>query len=460
MKHVTLAMALLLVAWAPAQAEELPAEQRVFVEWQTPQGEVYVGEEFPVRIRLGIDEPYFKAHAVQLFKQALQVPVQITATWPGVVVERTRLDPAGDAEAQRTFVLNGDVVPADRGGVEERDGRRYRILTFQRTVRLEEAGAVALAAPLVRVAFAQQFEEDFLGERVPVEPRFFTVKGVPVRLVVAELPTAGRPALFSGAIGDYVIVAAAPDRTELAAGETLTYSLRLSGFGNLARIDPPALGDLGDWEVRGARAEQTEAGTVVERSFVYELAPKRAGTLTLPALSFAYFRPGSEPGYCTLETQPTAIRVKPRPGEAVPHDPTDAPSSAASERSEPVWLYGVLGAIVGALAVLFVGRKRRAAQGEPESARDPARIEAARAALTAHADEATLSAFLAAHLDCAPAALVSPRLRTRLETAGVPAALAQRTAATLEALVAARYGGSPAGVEPDLVAALQSALTT
>jgi hypothetical protein len=62
------------------------------------------------------------------------------------------------------------------------------------------------------------------------------------------------------------------------------------------------------------------------------------------------------------------------------------------------------------------------------------------------------AAVLAARLDCAPAALVSPDLARRLVASGLPPAVSQPAARMLEALVGARYGG--VRPEPEAAASL------
>jgi hypothetical protein len=61
--------------------------------------------------------------------------------------------------------------------------------------------------------------------------------------------------------------------------------------------------------------------------------------------------------------------------------------------------------------------------------------------------ETALAEFLAAHLGCAPAAVISPDLAERLSAAGVPGDLAGRTAGLVAGLVAKRYGGEGNGGE-------------
>ena len=78
----------------------------------------------------------------------------------------------------------------------------------------------------------------------------------------------------------------------------------------------------------------------------------------------------------------------------------------------------------------------------------PARIDVSSAA-TASAIRQTTTWRLcptAASNPADAAAVIAPDLRARLAAAGVPVDLAARTAALLEALVAARYGsGAPSG---------------
>ena len=55
-----------------------------------------------------------------------------------------------------------------------------------------------------------------------------------------------------------------------------------------------------------------------------------------------------------------------------------------------------------------------------------------------------LAEYLASRLDCPAPSVIAPDLAARLRSAGAPAELAARTAALMERLVNARYGGDPA----------------
>ena len=65
------------------------------------------------------------------------------------------------------------------------------------------------------------------------------------------------------------------------------------------------------------------------------------------------------------------------------------------------------------------------------------------------------TAYVAARLGCAPAAVITPDLSARLAARGVPAELAEATARQVEKLVGARYGGTVDDeAESDATAAL------
>ena len=133
-------------------------------------------------------------------------------------------------------------------------------------------------------------------------------------------------------------------------------------------------------------------------------------------------------------------RFRPVPEEGAAEDSGIAADEGPGLGS--VLLLAVVALLLAAGAVL--ARRRLRAPVEP-SAADRARAEARRA-LDAGADPAdVLAGWLAARLGCAPAAVISPDLESRLRAAGESRERAATLAALQERLVAARYGGAPPG---------------
>ncbi len=445
---VAAAAVVAVVGAAPAApaAEDPPA--RAFLEWAVPGGSRWAGESVPVTLRVGVDAAFFSASAAPLSPRPMDVPVHVRA--PGFVGDAVK----GDADAP-TFALDDDVVAASRTRDETRDGRTFRVLEVVRRRVLAGPGEVVLAAPTLRYSWAARFDVDALGRRVPADRREETVTGAGLALHVLPLPAEGRPAGFGGAVGHFTVRAAAAPAA-LRVGDSLRLTLDVEGEGNLGHFEPPPFPGGDTFHVFG-RVETARAGG---RTFLWDLTPLSAAAAEIPPIPFAYFDPGPPGEYRVARTEAIPLRVTVPAGGAAGVDPP-APAEGGTPRPRPPWWRGRVGAAVisslvsGLFTLVVVGLlKRRLTRGRPSASGPPggdraARVRTAAAAFegAAAAEGADLSTalanFLAAALDCPPAAVVSPDLAARLRAAGVPADGSTRTAALLERLVAARYGGGP-----------------
>jgi len=190
--------------------------------------------------------------------------------------------------------------------------------------------------------------------------------------------------------------------------------------------------------------------------------PLWVGAAEVPGVAFAYFDP--EAGYRICRTEPIALEVSPLPaGATLRFLPGEegrraipgrndlyglkplAPGRDASTAPSPALFGAVLLApwlLAGALLAWLRGRERARRDPEGRAARGAA--AAVRAALEVPEPdlEAALAAYLAARLRVRPAAVIGPGLAARLEASGAAPGPARRLEALLEALVAARYGGT------------------
>jgi len=205
------------------------------------------------------------------------------------------------------------------------------------------------------------------------------------------------------------------------------------------------------------RIEETIGG---ERVATYDLAPVDERVERVPPIAFSFFDPNEPAGYRTVETEPIPLVVRPAPPEpSTSRAASDAPEAGPLHRPPRTGRdFGTLGgiALTAALAIALVAIARRASRRRHSRLRTAAESERAHAAASAfrarvkrdHVDTtAALSEFVAQKLDRPAAAVITPDLAQHLVQAGVDHDLAARTAAALERLLAARYGGA---APPDL----------
>ena len=125
-----------------------------------------------------------------------------------------------------------------------------------------------------------------------------TLKTKPLTLTVQPIPETGRPPHFNGAIGEYQI-SAEIERGWVEVGHALTFTVRVSGHGNIQTVTPPQLPAITGVMVSGPKL--VENTTATSRVYAYVLTPARTGALRIPAIKYAYFDP-SRAAYATIQT--------------------------------------------------------------------------------------------------------------------------------------------------------------
>jgi hypothetical protein len=133
----------------------------------------------------------------------------------------------------------------------------------------------------------------------------FEVSSDPVRVTVKPLPEEGRPAGFTGGVGDFRVNAGL-SRDTSSGGEPLSLAIRVTGTGNIGLVAAPALP-----EQPGVKALAPETKDNISnrdgrssgtRDFIYPLMPQADGKYVVPELSLGFFDPKSGQ-YYTLTTQ-------------------------------------------------------------------------------------------------------------------------------------------------------------
>lgn len=128
---------------------------------------------------------------------------------------------------------------------------------------------------------------------------------------VKELPLAGKPADFSGAVGDFDF-AVTTSKTSLNASESLQAKVAVNGKGNLKLFQLPEPNLPSSLEVYEPEFNEKVRTTIIGSqgtvSNNYTIIPEFRGKYPIPSISFSYFNPKTEK-YSTLSSEEIVINV-------------------------------------------------------------------------------------------------------------------------------------------------------
>jgi len=157
--------------------------------------------------------------------------------------------------------------------------------------------------------FDKFFDDDFFSSPFTrTVPRILTSK--PVKLEVSELPE-GRPADYSGLIGDFRIDAKLDNNT-VNAGDAVNLTISLVGNGNLNGFQlKPCLGpDLQIFD-SNSKLEKSVVDNVLYSKMEDKIVimPQKSGKLTIPSIKLCFFDPEKK-SYRHISTDPITLHVK------------------------------------------------------------------------------------------------------------------------------------------------------
>ncbi|MFQ5504757.1 MAG: hypothetical protein ACE5F1_08185 [Planctomycetota bacterium] len=455
------------------QASEV-ALQHAFVELEAERDRYYVHQVIRLSLRFGVEEDFLRTRMVQLFRRHLDVPVRIDGLekLPGAERLADLGRSPGDRRRRMSFVLDKELAWAvllDEKRIQS--GRSMLVLELTLRYLPTRAGPLRIVGLRMQFAHATRFRQDFLEGRVPLDRRESALLAESLELDIEPLPEEGRPREFSGAVGRFKLRAEAEPR-KLELGRSLELTLRIAGQGELRHFDPPRLDGLPGFHVYG-RIE--DAGRT-ERRITYSIAPLSEAVREVPGLVFSFFDPDA--GYRSAHTE--AIPLEVLPGRPLPLPVTrDEPREEAgfdikgikripgAAAARPAMSRALVLPVLLAPWLLACGlwlglrhsSRRKDNMREPP-ARDAAVVFRARLERPGADLAGALAEFLAARLECRPAAVVAPELPARLEARGVTAELAEQCHRLLDAMIAERYGAEAAAADRRAVRELAEALET
>jgi len=382
----------------PAQDES--AKGYAFIEVVLPERAPYVGEPFRVVLRAGVDVDVLAGNLVQLFRQPLEVPVQLEHPWfdatPKRPLARGSARPAR-AQADHAMgvgapsepkpsepkpsepkpsepkpgeptpgipmdvrtadvALGGAVVPAARSVERDNAGRRFDVLELERWFIAEEAGELALAAPRLGFAYATEFRDDLVAGRLPADRKDAFVLGAARTLDVRPLPEEGRPIGYLGAFGRFTVEASVSP-TEVTTDASLRLVLTVTGAPGFEPGAAPRLDRLEGFQLLALTSRQEGAHTIHEA----QLRATRAGPASIPSVEFVSFEPEAAV-YVTRTSAALPIEVMPPPAGSATSTPGPTPRSPMSSGISLVTVLiaaaVIIVVIIAVIATVSRGRNR------------------------------------------------------------------------------------------------------
>jgi tetratricopeptide (TPR) repeat protein len=207
------------------------------------------------------------------------------------------------------------------------NGVGYIVYTYRTTLSPLQAGDLKVGPASVELVYEVMDERQrmpgfpfgaFMGMG---EPRKQVVKSQEVKVKALPLPAEGKPASFTGAVGDFSIQASASP-TELSVGDPLAVELIVEGIGNFDAINSPALTQPEGWRTYPPRRYNVDGPQDPNQiaAFLPPGSPRRIGFSQvfvpekqhpqLPPFELTFFSP-TQKKYVTVNTPPVALSVKP-----------------------------------------------------------------------------------------------------------------------------------------------------
>ena len=253
--------------------------------------EVLTGGVHQVEVEVSTSEPYLNAPFTYTFRYLY------TVTLPTRESPTPRLP-----EFRDFFVEKLETPPPYTRSIR---GKTFWVEEYTHKLYAKKTGQIVLDPAELRLPLPQ-------GRR--------TLKTKPLTLTVQPLPEMGRPANFSGPIGEYQI-SAELERGWVEVGSALTLTVRVSGRGNLQVGEAPKSPTIPGVMVSGPNFSYDAMPTSM--AYVYTLTPLRMGTLRIPAIPYVYFDP-NRATYVTIQTLPIPLSVRPSPNDIVDLETEDS----------------------------------------------------------------------------------------------------------------------------------------
>lgn len=271
---------------------------------EASKSEVYEGEVFPITITLMVHQN----------TNIMELP------FPGLPRENF---------AMKRFQRTPDQT------MQEYNGALYRVFKYGTTMNALKSGDLTMGPADAKV---ELLVPDGSGRRDPFggvsgRQKTYKIKSDPITLHVKPLPTEGKPADFSGAIGTFNVQLQAQP-LKVVEGDPIAATIYVSGMGNFESLVCPEMEGKDGWRLYPSKLVQEnrnsglEAGSVAYSQVLIPESIKKE----IPPFALTYFNPETSK-YGIVKTEAIPIQVTPNPAKAAPGADAAAPSSGIKDFS-------------------------------------------------------------------------------------------------------------------------------
>jgi hypothetical protein len=277
---------------------------------------------------------------LMLSKQTCYVgePVILTVTWfigknvnnfsfnlPVIYDKRFEFsDPEVDKSSGKKLYriqLGGAEVIGEEGQ-EMLDGKRFTTISFKKVLIPVESGTIPIDQATLTCSaqtgysrrsddpFSNFFDDDFFRSSRRAVYKTVVVPSNNITLTVRELPKEGRPANFTGNIGNYQIESSASP-LKVNVGDPITLTVKLKGPEYLEHVELPPLNAQADFKSRFKIPEERASAEIKGNSkiFTQTIRPLSPDVNEIPPVELPYF--DTEKGeYRIAKSEPIPLTVK------------------------------------------------------------------------------------------------------------------------------------------------------
>jgi hypothetical protein len=204
------------------------------------------------------------------------------------------------------------------------NGQKYLVAEIKKTALFPQSPGEKILDPMViecevqlprrrsRDIFESFFDDPFFARTTRQR-----VASKPVAIEVLPLPTEGKPANFSGAVGNFSLTASV-DRTQVKTNEAITLKVKASGDGNIKILPQPQIELPADFEVYDPKvAENIDHNNdriSGSKTWEFVIVPRFPGSHEIKPIMLSYFDPRAK-AYRVAATSPIALSVEKGAGE-------------------------------------------------------------------------------------------------------------------------------------------------